>query len=91
MKQTNILLKTSWRLVGGLAALVLTLAVIGAQADTILLDFGQNTRTTVNGPAPDDPDRFWNNVNETVGCSDTGRILDVVTTNNTPTYFDFVM
>jgi hypothetical protein len=74
-----------------IAAGILAAGVQEVRADTFLFDFGQASRLTTNDPAPDDPVNFWNNVTDTIGISATGRLLNIVTTNNTPTDIDLFM
>jgi len=53
-----------------------------SQMQTFLFDFGPSDAATTNGPAPDDPENFWNNVTETIGGSATGELPAVVNTKN---------
>jgi hypothetical protein len=50
----------------------------------ILFDFG-GANTTEHGPTPDDPTNYWNNITATIGTSDSGQLLNVVTIANLPT------
>jgi len=63
--------------------------VLGAWAmpkvQTLLLDFGSSGSTTLNGPAPDDPLNFWNNVTEAIGCVASGQLPGMVNTLNVAT------
>lgn len=72
----------------------MTASVSGIVSDPasegVLIDFGSSS-TTERGPAPDDPLFYWNNVTETVGCSDTGRLPGLVTTKNNPSGLGLVM
>ena len=43
------------------------------KVQTLLFDFGSSGTPTQNGPAPDDPNNFWNNVTEAVGSVDGGQ------------------
>ncbi len=52
------------------------------QVQSFLFDFGPGDAATKNGPAPDDPNHFWNNVTETIGGSATGQLRGVVNTKN---------
>lgn len=54
-------------------------------AQTFLFDFGVSDARTQNGPAPDDPINFWNNVTPDIGGSETGQLRDLVDAQNTPT------
>jgi len=54
-------------------------------AQTFLFDFGASSTTTQNGPPPDDPVNFWNNVTPDIGGSPTGQLLGLVNTQNKPT------
>ncbi len=58
---------------------------------TFLLDFGAADATTQNGPAPDDPANFWNNVTAEIGGSETGQLPGLVNAQNTPTEIGLVM
>src|SRR5689334_18360426 len=51
---------------------------------TFLLDFGAVTTPVGHGPAPDDPNNYWNNVGD-IGTSDIGQLANLITTQNTPT------
>lgn len=64
-----------------LLAAFLMLAGSLAQAQTYLLDFG-GTVTTTRGPAPNDPDRYWNNVNNTLGATPAGVLAGLVDARN---------
>lgn len=55
-----------------------------------LIDFG-GTSTTQHGPAPDDPDLYWNNITEAIATSTTGRLSNLVTTRNAPSNASLVM
>lgn len=60
-------------------------------AQTFLFDFGASDAITQNGPAPDDPANFWNNITPDIGGSATGQLLGLVDTQNTPTQIDLQM
>jgi len=53
-----------------------------SQGQSFLFDFGPTDASTGNGPAPDDPVSFWNNVTETIGGSATGQLRGLVNTRN---------
>jgi len=55
------------------------------RVQTLLLDFGSSSTPTQNGPAPDDPNNYWNNVTETVGSVDGGMLTNLVNTQNIET------
>jgi len=55
------------------------------KVQTLLLDFGTSSTPTQNGPAPDDPVNFWNNVTEAVGGVAGGQLSSLVNTLNVPT------
>ncbi len=55
------------------------------KVQTLLLDFGTSGTPTQNGPAPDDPVNFWNNVTEAVGGVAGGQLSGLVNTLNVPT------
>jgi len=63
--------------------------VLGAWAmpkvQTLLLDFGSSGSTTLNGPAPDDPLNFWNNVTEAIGGVAAGQLPGMVNNLNVAT------
>jgi len=61
------------------------------RVQALLIDFGAAATTTANGPAPDDPDRFWNNVTDSLGATVGGQLPDLVTTDNTPTGIGLVI
>lgn len=74
------------------AAVLLAWYPCAAQAATLLFDFGgTGTATTINGPAPDDPVNHWNNVTTTIGTSNTGQLLNLVTTSNVATGINLLM
>ena len=52
----------------------------------LLFDFG-----SASDPTDDDAENIWNNVSEGVGCSDTGKLLDVVCVEGETTGIDLVM
>ncbi len=79
-----------WALVAFAALFAVSQVPCGAQ--TFLFDFGSTTYTTGNGAAPaDDPVNFWNNVTTTVGQSDTGSLLNLITTDNSVTSVGLMM
>jgi lysophospholipase L1-like esterase len=55
------------------------------QGQSFLFDFGAADTPTKNGPAPDDPNNFWNNVTEAIGGSATGNLRGVVNTRGKST------
>jgi lysophospholipase L1-like esterase len=55
------------------------------KVQTLLLDFGTSGTPTQNGPAPDDPLNFWNNVTEAVGGLAGGQLSGLVNTLNVAT------
>jgi hypothetical protein len=55
------------------------------KVQTLLLDFGSSGMPTQNGPAPDDPNNFWNNVTEAVGSVDGEQLSNLVNTQNIAT------
>jgi lysophospholipase L1-like esterase len=55
------------------------------KVQTLLLDFGSSGTPTQNGPAPDDPLNFWNNVTDAVGSIDGGQLTNLVNTRNIAT------
>lgn len=55
------------------------------KVQTLLIDFGSSGTPTLNGPAPDDPLNFWNNVTEAVGGVAGGQLSGLVNTLNVAT------
>ncbi|MBN2561069.1 MAG: hypothetical protein JXQ75_09085, partial [Phycisphaerae bacterium] len=55
------------------------------KVQTLLIDFGSSGTPTQNGPAPDDPLNFWNNVTEAVGGVAGGQLSGLVNTLNVAT------
>ena len=55
------------------------------KVQTFLFDFGSSSTPTQNGPAPDDPLNFWNNVTEAIGGVDGGQLTNLVNTQNIAT------
>jgi len=55
------------------------------KVQTLLLDFGSSSTPTQNGPAPDDPNNYWNNVTEAVGSAAGGQLPDLVNNLNVAT------
>ena len=70
------------------AALCLAALVSTAQAESWLFDFGAAGTTTVG---VDDPANTWNNVTEAVATTNTGSLLNLVTTSNVVTDVDLLM
>lgn len=88
----HITLYGRFRLSNLSCALAIMLAMLtsnGSFAQTLLIDFGGAANTTQKGPAPEDPLNFWNNITESIGTVTNGQLLDLVTTDNTPTPIDF--
>ena len=56
------------------------------QPEVLLIDFGAGSRLT-----DADPEDVWNNVTEGVGCSDSGKLTGLVTTDGRTTGIDLVM
>jgi len=55
------------------------------KVQTLLLDFGSSNTPTQNGPAPDDPLNFWNNVTAAIGGVAGGQLPEIVNTLNITT------
>jgi lysophospholipase L1-like esterase len=55
------------------------------KVQTLLLDFGSSDTPTQNGPAPDDPLNFWNNVTGAIGSVAGGQLSGLVNTLNVAT------
>ncbi len=66
-----------------IAPVIAAWANSGYQA--FLLDFGASDMVTLYGPEPNDPVHYWNNITETIGSSETGQLLNLVTIENTAT------
>ncbi len=60
----------------------LTGTVVAIEDQDFLFDFGGNNQTLL-GDAPNDPVNYWNNVTGSVGTSDTGELLGLVSVYNT--------
>jgi hypothetical protein len=74
-----------------LSAVIVSAAFSTASAESWLFDFGSATTATTNGVSPDDPVNFWNNVTDSIGTSNTGSLLNLVTTTNAATPVDLFM
>ena len=61
------------------------------RSQVLLFDFGSASTPTANGPAPDDPANFWNNVTDGIGKTVGGQLSDLVTTDNVPTGISLVI
>ncbi len=61
------------------------------RSQVLLFDFGSSSTPTTNGPAPDDPVNFWNNVTDSLGATVGGQLSDLVTTDNVPTRIGLVI
>lgn len=64
--------------------------VPGPETRFYLIDFG-GANTTGNGPTPDDPVNYWNNITTTIGSSDSGVLAGLITADNTPTTVGLAM
>lgn len=64
--------------------------VPGPETRFYLIDFGGGN-TTANGPAPDDPVNYWNNVTATIGSSDSGQLTGLITADNSPSTVNLIM
>lgn len=60
------------------------------EPESFLFDFGGGNTTQTSFP-PDDPAYFWNNVGGSIGASDTGELLNLVTSRNRTTEVGLVM
>lgn len=65
--------------------------VIAIEDQDLLFDFGAAAATTEFGPAPNDPDNYWNNVTASVASSDFGELFNLATIYNTPTTIGLAM
>jgi hypothetical protein len=63
---------------------------IPLEEQDLLFDFGGNN-TTLHGPSPDDPVNYWNNITASIGNSDTGELLNLVTAHNAQTTYGLAM
>jgi len=61
------------------------------EVQVFLFDFGAADATTQNGPDPDDPANFWNNVTPNIGGSATGQLLGLVNAANEATDMSLIM
>ncbi len=68
----------------------LTGQVIAIEDQDLLFDFGGSGTITQVGPAPDDPDNYWNNVTG-AGTSDTGEMLNLISVYNAQTPIGLAM
>jgi len=73
------------------ASAVLFALPLQIRAESFLLDFGAAATTTINGPSPDDPLNFWNNITDVIGTNSAGQLLNLVTTTNAASDIDFLM
>lgn len=64
--------------------------VPGPETRFFLIDFGGGN-TTVNGPTPDDPVNYWNNVTTTIGSADDGQLPGLITADNSPSTVSLMM
>lgn len=64
--------------------------VLMTPPEYFLFDFGGGN-TTLNAPAPDDLTNVWNNVTGTIGGSDFGELLNLVTTRGRVTEAGLMM
>jgi hypothetical protein len=64
--------------------------VVAIEDQDFLFDFGGGN-TTAFGPSPGDPNHYWNNVTTSVGNSDTGELLNLVSVNNAQTALGLAM
>lgn len=70
-----------YRLAVAAIATVAAATVLPLSAQTFLFDFGGGF-TTGHGPSPDDPIGYWNNVTADIGGTNTGRLLNLVNSQN---------
>lgn len=68
---------------------LLLLGGFGAQANSVLFDFGADATQTVGGSAG--PTVIWNNVTTAVGNDDFGSLPNLVLTDGTPTDVSILM
>ncbi|MHC4518317.1 MAG: GDSL-type esterase/lipase family protein [Planctomycetota bacterium] len=54
--------------------------------EVLLFDFGSGST-----PTEDDPENIWNNITESVGASNSGKLLDLLTVDGRTTEIDLVM
>ncbi len=64
--------------------------VTALEDQEILFDFGGGN-TTLLGPTPDDPTRYWNNITTGIGASDTGLLASLVTIYNVQTPYSLAV
>lgn len=58
---------------------------------TLLFDFGSVANSTGHGASPDDPVKYWNNVTADIGIAAGNQLLNLITTDNTPTTIKLVI
>ncbi len=74
-----------------LAAGLIALSIISVQAQNYLIDFGGANRTVL-GPAPNnDPNNYWNNLDNTIGSSPTGVLSNLISTLNSTSSISILM
>jgi Immunoglobulin I-set domain len=75
----------------GLAVALLLLAGLSATAQNYLIDFGGGANTTVHGPIPDDPNNYWNNVDNVLGGTSNAVLANLITTLNSTSTISLVI
>jgi len=80
---------SSW--LAALVTMLLVLAGVSASAQTYLIDFGGSGNPTTRGPIPDDPNNYWNNVDNILGGTSNGVLANLVSSLNTPSSISLAM
>ena len=73
-----------------LVAVGLTLASLSTSAQTYLIDFG-GANITTQGPIPDDPNNYWNNVGTAIGATTNGVLTNLVSSLNSTSSISLAM
>lgn len=73
-----------------MSAALLLCQALAASAQTYLIDFG-GANTTGHGEIPDDPNNYWNNVNNTLGATSNGVLAGLITSQNSTSSINLVI
>jgi len=79
------------RWLAGLAVALLLLVGLSTSAQNYLIDFGGGANTTIRGPIPDDPNNYWNNVDNILGGTSNGVLANLITTLNSTSTISLVI
>jgi hypothetical protein len=69
---------------------VVPMLPLDTNMQTFWFDFG-NLNTTQSGPSPNDPVNYWNNIINSIGCNSSGRLNNLVDSQNKQTSLGLVM